>query len=280
MKSQWDCFKANLGEWRGSFTQFSPDGRPLSDTPSVLRLTEQPDQSVKLALTRTPLGELPQEMVLEFRPPGPGAAVPFFETGAFAQGSPYWSHFSQSGAELALTTPDRRVRLVLLYEGLGNGTSSLKGMTLIRETQAGSGATASPPLTLEQLLGTWEGQSLSIDPDGRISEAIASQLVLQHQGDRLQQTLSFGDRTLTLTSSAKIDGPRLLFDEGPLPIQVLMLPGGASAHGPLEVRAGQSFGLEVGWMVEPNQRQRLIRRYSSSGDCESVTLVQERRIQP
>lgn len=283
MKSQWDCIRANLGEWHGSFTRFSLDGEVQTDTPSVLTLAEQPDGSIELVLVRTPPEGSPDEMIRSFHPPGPGPLVPFFETGAFCQGSTFWSSQARNGAELALTTPERRVRLVLLYAGLG-GCSRLSEITLIRESRALSGAVESAPLTVEQLVGTWEGESVSLFPDGRELAGIQSRLTVQRVGDRLEQSLTVkggiggagGDRTLT--STARIEGNQLLFESGPFPIQVLLLPGGASANGPLEVPVGEAFFLEVGWMVAPGDRQRLMRRYDDQGNCESVTLTRERKV--
>lgn len=283
MKSQWDCIRENLGTWNGSFTQFSLEGEEIKDTPSILTLAEQPDESIKLVLTRTPPDGEANEMVRGFSKPGPGPMVPFLDTGAFSQGSNFWSSYSRNGAELALTTPERRLRLVLLYAGLG-GSSRLSEITLIRETRAGSNAVESAPLTVDQLLGTWEGESLSLFPDGRVVEGIKSNLVMQQSGDRLEQSLTFGDASSsspsqrTITSTARIDGNRLLFEEGPFPIQVLMLPGGASANAPLDLPSGHAFFLEAGWMTAPGHRQRLMRRYDDKGNWESVTLVQERKV--
>jgi len=276
MGSQWDNIRANLGEWQGSFTKFSPQGQQLTDTPSVLVLEEADADRIKLTLTRTPEGEVPSEMVRSFSKPGPGPAVPFLETGAFCQGPAYWSTVSQTGAELALTGSNRRLRLVLLYAGLGQGRSNLSNITLIRESRAGSGATESPKLTVEQLLGTWKGSSISHDPTGYVSEPIASELVLQRQGDELKQSLQFGSQTIQTTG--RIEGDVLLFETGPQPVQVLMLPGGASANCPLQVQPKQPFFLEAGWMLDATHRQRLIRRYDAQGNWQSVTLVREEKV--
>ncbi|NJM58930.1 MAG: DUF3598 family protein [Synechococcales cyanobacterium RU_4_20] len=209
-------------------------------------------------LVRTPPGGSPDEMIRSFQPPGPGPLVPFFETGAFCQGSTFWSSQSRNGAELALTTPERRVRLVLLYAGLG-GCSRLSEITLIRESRALSGAVESAPLTVEQLLGTWEGESVSLFPDGRELGGIQSRLTLQRVGDR-PRTIAHGQKRHReqrhrgcgrrshphLHSSHR--GNQLLFESGPFPIQVLLLPGGASANGPLEVPVGEAFFWRwVGW---------------------------------
>jgi hypothetical protein len=283
LKSQWDCIRENLGEWQGSFTQFSPQGQAIKDTPSVLRLEEDSPDSIRLSLTRTPPGEAPNEMLRSFSKPGPGATVPFLETGAFSQGSTYWSRVSQAGAELALTTPDRRLRLVLLYAGLGQGISQLRDITLIRESRAGSGALESPKLTVDPLLGTWNGSSISHSANGLVSEPMASELVLQREGDVLKQALRFGDSSgssrsdRSIETTGRIEGDVIHFDNGPQPVQVLLLPGGASANCPLQVQPNLPFFLEVGWMLDATHRQRLIRRYDAQGNWESVTLVREEK---
>ena len=51
--SQWERLLKNSGVWLGSFTQFSPQGEQVKDTPSKLileRLNE--DKALKLTLTR------------------------------------------------------------------------------------------------------------------------------------------------------------------------------------------------------------------------------------
>jgi hypothetical protein len=289
--SQWDCIRANLGQWQGSFTNLSPQGQILCDTPSVLVLQELDAQTIQLTLTRTPAGEAPSERCLSFCHPGPGAAIPFLETGAFSQGSLFWSSYGQAGAELALTTPDRRLRAVFLYEGSTADPSHLTELTLIRETRAGTQALPSPDLTIEALLGTWQGQSITTFADGSQSAASPTHLVLERQGDRLHQALTFspstssspGQPSQTIATSARIatttaDRPCLHFDQGLQPITILLLPNGASCTFPSPVTPRQPFFLELGWLLGPNQRQRLIRRYNDKGDWLSLTLVQEQRL--
>ena len=276
MTAQWDNIRKNLGTWEGSFTKFSPEGQELSDTPSVLVLQEEDADRIKLTLTRTASGEAPNEMLRTFSKPGPGPIVPFLETGAFCQGSTYWSTVSQAGAELALTSADRRLRLVLLYAGLGQGRSNLSNITLIRESRAGSGAVESPPLAVGQLLGTWTGTSISHNAMGGISDPMNSELVIQQKGDVLRQSLKFGGHTIE--TKGRIEGNAIQFDSGPQPVQLLMLPGGASANGPLQVQPNQPFFLEAGWMLDATHRQRLIRRYDAKGNWESVTLVKEEKV--
>lgn len=53
MVSQWENFLQNLGEWHGSFTQISPRGEVLQDTPSIISLEGLNDnKTVRLKLRR------------------------------------------------------------------------------------------------------------------------------------------------------------------------------------------------------------------------------------
>lgn len=288
MKSQWDCLRENLGEWHGSFQQFDPDGHELTDTPSVLILDEQPaEKSIRLVLRRwsnLPPGAsrddvTPQEMVRSFTYPGPGYTVPFFETGAFSQGSLQWAPFGQFGAELALTTANRRLRFVQLFEGTVDGKSRLKNLTLIRETRAGQPDLASPPLTTDALVGRWKGKGMTLYPSGADATEITTDMTVSVNGDTLKQSLAFGNDSTaqTMESTGRIDGNSILFEQGKTAYRVLLLPGGGSAVYPTVIERDRSFLLEVGWLIAPTQRQRLIRQYNERGEWISLTLVQEHR---
>ena len=276
MRSQWECLLQNLGEWQGSFTCFSPQGKELEDTPSVLNLEEVNDhQTVRLTLRRFPLNQPVNEQVLEFT--YIGKEIMFFETGAFSQGSMQWAPFSQFGAELALIEGNRRLRLVQMF----NRERQLSSLTLIREKLAGTDAPERPALTWEQLLGEWQGEAVTMYPDLRSPETYPTHLKLQQQdSNHLLQQLTFGTGASirTITSTARIDGSILNFDQSTLPVQVVLLPDGASSNCPKEIKSGQSFVLEVGWLFQPNHRQRLIRSYSDKGELLSLTLVKEERL--
>jgi hypothetical protein len=91
------------------------------------------------------------------------------------------------------------------------------------------------------------------------------------------QHLSFAQNIIT--SSATIKGSIIHFDGDPQKqMQVLLLPYGASATSPLKVNLRQSFILEVGWLIKPNLRQRMVRSYSDKGEWVSLTLVTEEKI--
>ena len=277
MTSQWDNFLQNLGEWHGSFTQISPQGEILKDTPSILILEQLEDgKTVRLTLRRFPPSPdgitkpAPQELVRQYQ--SLGRDLLFFENGAFSQGPLQLSPFSRSGAEFGFIQGDRRLRVVELCTPEG----VLESLTLIREQQAGSNTPERPPLTLEMLLGTWEGTGTTLYPDLRSPDTFTSQMQLDlNQSGRLQQQITFEGQTIT--SSARIDGSILYFDQSSQPVQVFLLADGASATIPQTVKMRTPLFFEAGWLLSPTHRQRLIRRYNEKGEFESLTFVEEQK---
>ena len=154
----------------------------------------------------------------------------------------------------------------------------LDKLTLIREHLAVTEVKENPPVQIDELLGEWRGEAITIYPDWRSSDTYSTTLKLQiNQSGRLIQSLSFGERTIT--SSATIQDSMILFDANPQKqVQVLLLPGGASATSPLQVHLRQPLFLEVGWLIEPNLRQRMARSYNDKGEWTSLTLVTEQRV--
>jgi len=276
MENNWKNFLKNLGEWRGSFTRVSLKGEILDSTPSILTLEGLEDnQLVRFRLRRFAQGgydgEPSQDYVQDYR--SVGNQIIFFETGAFSKGPFQFAPFSQFGAEYGFVAGDRRLRFVQLYDQEGN----LSSLTLIREFRQGSDAQERPNLTLEQLLGTWEGTAQTVYPDWTPSESFSTRLEIQKiNGDRLQHKLSFGQHTIT--STARIDENKLIFEDGATPRQILLLPDGTSTNAPLKLELRTSFFLEIGWLVEPNERQRLIRNYNEKGQWVHSTFVRERKI--
>jgi Domain of unknown function (DUF3598) len=266
MKSQWDCFLQNLGEWHGSFTRLSPHGEILGDTPSVLTLELDDQQTVHLNLCR--VGK--PDVLLSYTTVGGG--LKFFETGAFSQGSIQMAPFSQFGGELALLSGDRRLRLVQLFDLDGQ----LDSLTLIREKLMGSTTPERSLLTLESLLGEWSGSAVTVYADLQEPETYSTTMSLHQDGDKITQAISFGDGQITSTGT--IHGSRLLFDRGSQTVQVLFLPDGASSTCPVQISKGQPLFLEVGWLIKSDLRQRLIRSYNSKGEWVSLTLVTEQKI--
>ncbi len=267
MKSQWECFLQNLGVWEGSFTNFSPQGTLLNDTLSRLSL-EHLNNSQKVRLTLSRSG---QDIIREFNSVGGGLL--FFENGSFSEGVIQLGPFSEFGGELAFVHENRRLRLVQLFDNTGQ----LKELILIREHLAGTPAAERPTLQINDLLGEWQGQAVTIYPDLRSPDTYSTTFKLQlDDAGRLIQSTSFAERTIT--STATIKGPIVLFDQNPeRQVQVLFLPDGASATSPVKVQLRQPFFIEVGWLIQPNLRQRMIRSYNEKGEWVSLTLVTEER---
>jgi Domain of unknown function (DUF3598) len=271
MKTQWECFLQNLGEWQGSFAEFSPTGELREEIPSLLRLEEIEPGQARLTLRRDS-PQFPEPLVQEYR--SFNQSLLFFETGAFSQGARQYSPVSQFGGEFGLVnaSSDRRLRLVQLYDS----ASELQFFKLIREQRVGTTAPERPHLQVEDLLGEWQGEAVTMFPDLRSPLEFSSHLQIERQGDLLQQKLSFGSRTIA--TEATIEGNLLKYHKSPMPVQIVLLPDGASANCPTQVSTGHPFVLEVGWLMEPTLRQRIMRSYDAKGEWINVTLVTERKI--
>jgi hypothetical protein len=276
MENNWENFLKNLGEWHGSFTSVSLEGELLDSTPSILNLEGfENNQLVRFRLRRFGPGGASEPPISdysqEYRSLGKQAI--FFATGAFSKGSLQLAPFSEFGAEYGFVAEDRRLRFVQLYDRHNN----LSSLVLIREFRRGTDAHERPPLTVEQLLGRWEGIAYTAYADWQPSETYATSLLIQEMGGgHLQQQLSFGDRVLT--SAAKIAGNTLSFEDGASPRKILLLPDGTSSNTPLQLKLRQPFFVELGWLVTDNQRQRLIRSYNEKGEWVSATHVIEHRV--
>jgi hypothetical protein len=277
MASQWECLLQNLGEWQGSFTRFSPQGELIEDTPTVVSFEGlNNNQTMRQIVRRLPANQPVDEKILEYSSLGRGILL--FDNGAFSYGSIQISPFSQFGAELGLIYGDRRLRLVQLFDKSGG----LETITLIREKLAGATTAERPALLVDDLLGEWHGEAETLYPDLRSPDTYPTslQIAKNENGQLTQQlTIQHGESTHNIRSKARIAGSILYFDESPQSTQVLLLPDGASSTCPQQIKPGMAFFLEVGWLLQPDLRQRLIRRYNDKGEWASLTLVTERKCQ-
>jgi hypothetical protein len=216
-----------------------------------------------------PDGTLQSSKVLEYT--SLNRSTLFFEDGAFSQGSLQFGPFSEFGAELGFLAGNCRLRLVQLFDT----SSQLSSLTLIREHRQNTPPAPRPPLTVAALLGCWQGEAVTLYPDWRTPGRYQTQLTIWQEAERLHQKLTLPQ--LEIASSAAIQGSRLLFDQGSTPIQVLLLPDGASSNTPLTIPNGTPFLLEAGWLIESHLRQRMVRSYDAQGGWSSLTLVTERK---
>lgn len=283
--TQWQRLLKNVGLWRGSFTQLSSAGEVLSNTPTEVELTPYDDnKAMRQEVRRYPDNAPKQVQKLDYRTLN--RATRFFETGAFSQGSIQWSPLSTFGAELGLIVGDRRLRLVQLFD-----KSALKSITLIREQlyssegssdlaaeRKGSEAPERPLLKVSDLLGTWKGRAVTEYADLRPEKHSETQLTVQQVGRTIHQTLNVGPTAAPVTSTGTLEGQKISFSNGSQPVQVLLLPDGASSTCPRNITPRQPLFLEVGWLLNSQTRQRLIRSYDATGAWVSLTLVIESKI--
>ena len=67
MLSQWDSFLKNIGEWRGSFTRFSPQGEETEDTPTLVTIEGLNDnKNVHQVVRYLPPNEPPRDVVVDY----------------------------------------------------------------------------------------------------------------------------------------------------------------------------------------------------------------------
>lgn len=271
--SQWQRLLKNVGTWAGSFTQISPQGNILSDVRTEVELTASEDgKAMHQEVRRYPENGIPQIQTLDYR--SLNRATLFFEDGAFSQGSMQWGPFSSFGAELGLIADDRRLRLVQLFE-----KNELKPITLIREGLQGRDSAERPHLQLSDLLGTWQGMATTQYADLRPETSSVTQLVVEQiSSSQIRQTISLGEGIPPISSTGSVNGNRILFQDGSQPVQVLLLPDGASSTCPITITPRQPIFLEVGWLIDACTKQRLIRSYDATGAWVSLTLVTEYKV--
>jgi hypothetical protein len=273
MNSNWENFLQNLGEWRGSFTTFSAAGEILSDTESILNLVaSEENRLVKFRVRR--YGEEgydsapTNDFTEEYRTIGRQNV--FFDTGAFSKGTIQISPISDFAAEYGFVAIDRRLRFVQLFDM----DRKFSKVVLIREFLADTEPVEQPPLTADRLIGRWVGQATTAYADLRNPEMFETCLEIQRIGsDQLQQTLTFGDRSIS--STALITDQKLIFADTNR--EILLLPDGGSSNVPLQVNSRTPVFVEAGWLVTDTDRQRLLRSYNDKGEWVSSTHVIEHK---
>jgi hypothetical protein len=277
MKSQWECVLENLGVWEGSFTRLSPYGEIEADIPSLISLTGIDDnRGIHLSLIRHyPDAEgktQPQEMSFDFNSPGAGAI--FFETGAFSEGSVTIRSGVPVGAEFAFRHGDRRLRLIQQFDGDGK----LYRQTLVRENRQNTTKVERPCLDIDTWRGLWRGEAVTLFPGNtRIERATSSQTVepIGVEEVTIAQDIGGNLSNVTYHHSPELKNRWLTTSADPITAQIVLLPDGAYSYCPTEIHPGQPITLEVGWYIESNLRQRLIRRYNDRGEWLSLTFIQE-----
>jgi Domain of unknown function (DUF3598) len=273
MKSNWDNFLQNLGEWHGSFTTFSAAGEILSNTESILNLVaSEENKLVKFRVRRygaegyssTPTTDFTEEYRTI------GRQNVFFDTGAFSKGTIQISPVSDFAAEYGFVAKNRRLRFVQLFDMERNFSK----LVLIREFLADTETAEQPILTVDRLIGRWVGTATTAYADLRNPEVMETCLDIQKIGsDKLQQTLTFGARSIS--STALMTENKLIFADTNR--EILLLPDGGSSNVPLQVNSRTPVFVEAGWLLTDTDRQRLLRNYNDKGEWISSTHVIEQK---
>ncbi len=277
MKSQWDCVLENLGEWVGSFTTVTSQGELIEDIPSVINLTGIRDnQAIHLVLNRFyPLPnsteKYAKEVVWDFSTP-PGIGALYFETGAFSSGALTVYLGAKTIAEFSLRAGDRRFRMIQTFDV----SQQLDRVTFVREQLQSTTTPELPHLEIADLLGTWTGIATTLYADERPSIAAKthSTFTVSDTGYQLIEH----DLSIDLTLDPHTPAARLwhfINSSDTQSYQLLLLPDSGYSITPTRIELGHAFNLEIGWVHKTNQRQRLVRRYDSSGKWESATFFEE-----
>jgi hypothetical protein len=262
--SQWSRLCKNIGVWQGSFADFSKEGKLIKESQSELILEPLNEgKTLKFSLQRGNKPLIENEFTTLNR------NICLFEDGHFSKGSQQFSPYSIFGAEYGFVVDDRRCRAVQLFDS----DSSLDTIVLIREYRKDSNAIECPMLSVEMLEGEWVGEAQTIYPDWRNTEPYQTNLTIKKEGQTVVQTLKTPE--INLTSEGQIEGNSINFNQRNQNIRLLLLPDGASSTTPLTIKPRESFFVEFAWLVESNQRLRLIRQYDDEGRWISLTLVTE-----
>lgn len=274
MINQWDCFLKNIGTWKGSFTHLSAEGKEIKDTPTIVTFEVAPNnQAVHQVVHYLPKDQPASDVKADYTPNSLSRDLIFFENGSFCRGNTQWYGYGNFISEFGLIKGDRRLRTVNIY----NNSLNLNRIVLIREKLPDSKTPERPQLKVADLLGEWQGEAITIYPDSNEPKISKTHLTIKQKNHHyIEQQLSFGNSKIT--STARVDGSRLLFENSELPIQILLLPDGCSCNYPLEIKSGHSFVLELGWLLQANKRQRIMRNFDHQGTWISSTFVSETKI--
>ncbi|NEQ51044.1 MAG: DUF3598 family protein [Leptolyngbya sp. SIO3F4] len=277
--AQWSYIRKNIGEWRGSFIQFSPEAIWVSETPSVLTLEEDcPDQHMTLVLERTPQGKPINRMERDLGYPGAAPYICFFPTGGFSQGAMQRRPWSSFGSEFSLLADNRRMRLVQLYKGTANGEHILDYVTLIPEYRFSEGINSTTDSvkdltcpTVDTVLGTWQGESLELSATMESPQIEHTHWQVKRLGD--EYVLSENG-----VSQRFVPIDQFRWQAVDRPLQFWLLPGGVSCTVYPQLPRQQGARLEFCWYLSPQQRQRIVRDYRSNGDWIGTSLIVETRV--
>lgn len=272
MKSQWECVLENLGEWVGSFTTVTAQGELIEDIPSIINLTGVRDnQAIHLVLKRfytlpNSTERYAKEVVWDFSTP-PGVGAIYFDTGAFSSGAWAVAAGVKTISEFSLRAEDRRFRMIQTFDI----NQRLDRVTFVREQREGTTAPERPQLQISDLLGSWSGTTTTFAADQvPIITTTESTFTASNSGYQLAED---GELVNSITICDPSTARILQFSRSGQAYEMLLLPDGGYSTTPIEIRLGHPFDLEIGWIHQTGQRQRLVRRYDGAGKWVSTSFM-------
>ena len=205
-------------------------------------------------------------MVWDFSTP-PGIGAIYFETGAFSSGALAVTAGVKTIAEFSLVAMDRRFRTIQVFDADGK----FDRVTFVREHRQGTTTPERPQLAIADLLGTWQGTATTFYPQSTTpivdrAHSIFTTTDLGYQLAENNDSIAIstqGDRLLQFTSS---DGQSY---------QTLFHPDAGYTTTPTQIELGHPFYVEIGWVYQIGQRQRLVRQYDSTGKWSGTTFYVE-----
>lgn len=136
----------------------------------------------------------------------------------------------------------------------------------------------SSSILLDYLVGRWKGGGVVVSAKGAgvrsvkswVGFDVGAGLVMQTSGVEFEGARR---RPSTIRAKGTVDGNLLMFPEDG--VQIILAPGGVSVSCP--TRIGQAWAVETAWLVQPDERRRVIRCYGRDGWLNTLFL-KERRV--
>jgi len=251
-EQNWHNFITNhLRDWQGIWTRYSPEGEIIESFQSLRSFRSNPEQTEIYHTNRYTYtdGRIEEENWQSNKrdkvqsdgmvhPAAPSMRSFFFEQGAAVLSAKKLKPGSIFvPAEFFFMHKDIRHSVAIIYQGNGN----LMRMTSIREDAVEFPSkywSKSVNLLPERdLSGNWQGTSITMAPDLKVSQPIPTQL---------QWPLS-GNKTF-------------------------FFPDGISLSCPTKVNIGNSFTIAANWLVTDSQLQQLSVKYDQEGVYSGLTL--------
>ncbi|AOX02362.1 hypothetical protein BJP34_25575 [Moorena producens PAL-8-15-08-1] len=251
-EQNWKNFTANhLRDWHGIWTRYSPEGEIIESFQSLRSFRSNPEQTEIYQTNRSIYADgrieekkwqsNKQDKVLPDGIIHP--ALPSMRSFFFEQGAATWSAKQlEPGsvfqpAELFFKHENIRHSVAIIYESNG----SLMRAVSIREDAAGFPSnywsTEINLLPERNLSGNWQGTSVTMTPDLKVSDPISTQLHWPLAGNNM-----------------------------------FFFPDGISLSCPKQVNIGKNFTIVANWLVTDSQLQQLRVNYDNYGAFSGLTL--------